>query len=97
MFTRTLLFIFCLVSLFAVLIAGIESEFYTYHVEVSSSAGVPQEVAEHFELANMTVYSSYGNGNMTWAWSSYWDHPNAPQHSAGLPSGMHGKIPSKGN
>ena len=90
MFTKTLIFIFCFIGIFAVLFAGINSEFYTY--TFTSSVGSAKDYEEEFDLADVTIYGQVGEGNMSYAWSSYHDHPSAPQHQAGLPSGQYLEV-----
>ena len=90
MFTKTALFIFSFIGLFAVLFAGIPTDFFSISYE--ASAGYQQEVADTLDSANVTIYSSLGSDNMTYQYSSYHDHPTAPEFSAGLPSGQYLEI-----
>jgi len=92
MFTKTAIFIFCFVGIFAVVFAGITPGFYAHQYEFAASAGASKEIAEAFDLANVTLYSQLGGGNMTYQWSSYWDHPDGKQHQVGLPSGQYLEV-----
>jgi hypothetical protein len=90
MFTKTAIFIFCFVGIFAVVFSGITPDFYT--ASYTASAGASKEFAESFDLANVTIYGQVGSGNMTYQWSSYWDHPDGKQHQVGLPSGQYLEV-----
>jgi hypothetical protein len=92
MFTKTAIFIFCFVGIFAVVFSGITPDFYANQASYTASAGITQEIAETFDLANVTLYGQIGGGNMTFEWSSLIDHPSAPQHQAGLPTGQYLEI-----
>jgi len=90
MFSKMLIYLFVVVGVFAVLFASIPGAFF--EAAFSSSMGVDKEIAEWFDLANVTMYGDTGNDNMTWEYSSYHDHPDAPQFPAGLPSGHYLEV-----
>ena len=90
MFSKMLIYLFVVVGVFAVLFASIPGAFFV--VPFSSSMGVSKEIAERFDVANVTIYGSVGGGNMTYQWSSYWNHPTAPEHQAGLPNGQYLEV-----
>lgn len=90
MFSKMLIYLFVVVGVFAVLFASIPGDFF--EAAFSSSMGVDKEIAERFDVANVTVYGNTGGGNMTYQWSSYHDHSDAPQHQAGLPSGQYLEV-----
>jgi len=90
MFSKMLIYLFVVVGVFAVLFASIPGAFF--EAAFRSSMGVDKDVAEYFDLANVTLYGNAGNDNMTWEYSSYHDHPSAPQFPAGLPSGHYLEV-----
>lgn len=79
MFTKTLLFFFCFVGMFAVLFAAIPSEYF-YAGSYESSSGVDKEVAEYLSLANVTVYDTGKQDNMTFDYTSLEDSPSPPNY-----------------
>lgn len=80
MFTKTLIFSFCFIGLFTVLVAAIPQGFYEYQAELQSSAGIPPEVASRLELANLTVYDTGATDNMVWDYTSLLDSPSPPNY-----------------
>lgn len=92
MFTKTAVFIFSFIGIFAILYAGINTEFYAYQGSYTASAGMDKETAQRFDLANVTIYSNSGNDNMTYEYSSYYDGPGAPVWQMGLPDGQYFEV-----
>lgn len=86
------MFIFTFVGIFAVLFAGINSEFYAYQGDYTASVGMDKDTAARFDLANVTIYANSGSDNMTYDYSSYNDGPAAPDWEMGLPSGQYFEI-----
>lgn len=80
MLTKTLLFCFCFVGLFSVVILAIPAQFFEHQAEIESSVGIAPEVAEQLSLANLTVYSTGGTDNMIYDYTSLDDAPGAPQY-----------------
>ncbi len=92
MFTKTALFVFCFIGIFAVLFAGIDIGFYANQAAYSASVGATKEARDRLDTANVTIYGQVGSGNMTYTWSSYWDHPDGKEHQAGLPTGQYLEV-----
>lgn len=88
MFTKTLLFVFAFVGIFTILFTGVTSNYYANQGAYSASAGASKTVANALDMANVTIYSNSGQGNMTYDWSSYHDHPDGKRHQVGLPDGQ---------
>jgi len=82
MFSKMVIYIFCVVGFFAVLFSFIPGQFF--EAAFSSSIGADKEVAERFAMANVTLYGNAGGQNMTYQYSSYWDDGD---WEAGLPTG----------
>lgn len=91
-FSKMVIFLFCTVGLFALLFSLMPPQFFAFETTYSASIGIDKAIAQAFDVANVTVYTSLGSGNMTYQWSSYHDHPSAPQHQAGLPSGQYLEV-----
>jgi len=90
MFSKMAIYVFCVVGFFAILFSSIPGQFF--EAAFSSSIGADKDIAEYFDLANVTMYGNAGSDNMTWQYSSYHNHPDAPQFAAGLPSGQYLQV-----
>lgn len=77
MFTRTLIFLFCFIGIFALLVALIPIGFIAS--PFSSSAGSTKTIASRFDMGNITVYNTRGTDNMTYPYGSLSDAPDPPQ------------------
>jgi len=90
MFTKTLLFVFAFIGFFAILFGTIQGDFYDNQTAFTASAGSNKEVAEYFDLANVTLYANAGSDNMTYPYSSWFD--NGKEWAGGLPSGQYLEV-----
>lgn len=89
-FAKVVIFSFSLIGIFALLFGAIPGDFFSAYF--ASSLGTEKGIAERFSSANITMYGNAGGDNMTYKYSSYHDHPSAPQFSAGLPSGQYIEV-----
>lgn len=84
MLGKMLVFCFCLIGIFALLMATLPNEFitasYVYNPSYRSA-----EIKEEFDANNLIVYDQTGNDNMTFEYSSLDDGPSPPDWEAGLP------------
>lgn len=79
MFTKSILFVFVFIGMFAVLFAAIPGDFFAAQSDyIESSSGMDKEVAEQLTLVNLTVYDVGGQDNMTYEYSSLEDSPSPP-------------------
>lgn len=78
MFTKSLLFMFCFIGLFTVLIAGIPSGFYAAQTLPDTDAGANPETIQTLSMNNLTVYNTAGEDEMTYPYSSLEDSPSPP-------------------
>lgn len=92
MFTKTGIFVFCLVGVFALLFGTMTAAFYANQGIYTASAGATKTIASSLDLANVTIYSQAGSDNMTFPYSSYHDHPSAPKFQVGLPAGQYLEV-----
>ena len=89
-FSKMVIFIFCTIGLFSLLFSLIPAQFF--EASYSASIGVDKEVAEYFSTANVTLYGNAGSDNMSYQYSSYDDHPGAPEFGSGLPENQYVEV-----
>lgn len=89
-FTKMAVFIFCTIGFFTLLFALIPPQFF--EASYSASIGVDKEIAEYFAVSNVTLYGNAGSDNMTYSYSSYDHHPDAPQFGTGLPENQYLEV-----
>jgi len=80
-FSKMAILLFCTIGCFALLFSLIPGELFKDSYE--ASLGEEKEIADYFSAANVTMYSVSGHDNMTYKYSSYHDHPEAPQFPTG--------------
>jgi hypothetical protein len=88
-FAKMLIFSFSLVGIFALLFASIPGDFFT--ASYDAALGQNSDIADRFNMANVTLYADTGSANMTHPYSSYHDE-DPHQFNAGLPEDQYIEV-----
>lgn len=84
MLGKMLVFCFCLIGVFALLMATLPNDFITASYVYNPSYR-DVEIEEEFDANNLVVYDESGGDNMTFPYNSLYDGPAPPDWEAGLP------------